>query len=487
MLAEVLNVLESKLNMRRGTIMLVSPEKTDLVVEAARNLTSSKQKSVRYKKGEGIVGRVMETGESEIIPCISEEPRFRNRIFRRNQDTGRDLSFLCVPISLNHQVTGTLSVDVPSAPDERLQQHTHVLEIVASMIAGDVRSRRETALQKRSYEAENLRLRNRLGEKLRPENIVGNSPRMREVYRMIHQVAPTDTTILVRGESGTGKELVASAIHYRSKRKEESLIKVNCAALSENLIESELFGHAQGAFTGATRDRRGRIAEAEKGTLFLDEIGDFSPNVQIKLLRMLQEKEYQPVGSSQTKKADVRIIAATNCDLEEAVEAGKFRKDLYYRINGLPIYLPPLRRRRDDILLLADHFVEKYAQKMGKDVSRITTEAINALMAYHWPGNVRELENCIERAVLLSEDNVIHSHHLPPTLQMPDAASAQQARTLEARVEALERDMITDALKCSSGNMAAAARQLGLSPRQIRYKIKQLDIQPERFEQPHAC
>ena len=281
---------------------------------------------------------------------------------------------------------------------------------------------------------------------------------MRAVYLQIRQVAPSDTTALIRGESGTGKELVASAIHYASPRAKRPFVKVNCAALNENLLESELFGHEKGAFTGALCARAGRLEEAEGGTLFLDEIGDFSPALQVKLLRVLQEREYQRVGSNRTLKADVRIIAATNQDLEARMSEGLFRQDLYYRINVFPISLPPLRDRKDDILLLADHFVAKYAKKMGKEVRRISTPAINMMFAYHWPGNVRELENCIEYAVLLTSDGVIHGQNLPPTLQLPEASESVRQGLLRTRVELLEHDMITDALKSCQGSVSMVAR-----------------------------
>jgi Nif-specific regulatory protein len=299
---------------------------------------------------------------------------------------------------------------------------------------------------------------------------------MREVYTRIAQVARSDTTVLVRGESGTGKELVATAVHYGSARSKRPLVKVNCAALSESLLESELFGHERGAFTGAVRARRGRIEEAEGGTLFLDEIGDFSLTAQVKLLRVLQEREFQKVGSDRTQKADVRVITATNRDLEAAVRDGRFREDLYYRINVFPVHLPPLRERRDDILLLADHFVTLYAARMNKQVTRISTPAISLLLSWQWPGNVRELENCIEHAVLLSSEGVIHSHHLPPTLQSPRLEAQPSAGTFKLRVEALERDLLSDALKRAEGNSAAAARELGLTPRILRYKLRQLGL-----------
>ena len=273
---------------------------------------------------------------------------------------------------------------------------------------------------------------------------------------------------------------MASAIHYSSRRSQKPLVKVNCAALNEGLLESELFGHEKGAFTGALFERDGRLDEAEGGTLFLDEVGDFSPAIQVKLLRVLQEREFERVGSNKTVKADVRVIAATNQDLEARVSDGLFRQDLYYRINVFPIFLPPLRERKHDILLLADHFVAKYSKKMGKEVRRISTPAINMMFAYHWPGNVRELENCIEYAVLLSNDGVIHGHNLPPTLQLPEPSEASNAGLLKARVRVLERDMLVDALKSSGGSITAAARQLGITPRMVRYKLKHLGIDDPR-------
>ena len=254
--------------------------------------------------------------------------------------------------------------------------------------------------------------------------------------------------------------------------------------MSENLLESELFGHEKGAFTGAIRTRAGRVEQADGGTLFLDEIGDFSPATQIKLLRVLQERQFERVGSGKTQRANVRIITATNCDLEQAVENGTFRQDLYYRINVFPIFLPPLRDRKDDILLLANHFVEKYSAATGKDIRRISTPAINMMVAYHWPGNVRELENCIERAVLLTGDGVIHGHHLPPTLQTSEASGTVGRGSLQDRVDLFERDIIVDALKRSDGNMAEAARDLNTTARILRYKTHHLDINWKLHRRP---
>jgi Nif-specific regulatory protein len=356
-----------------------------------------------------------------------------------------------------------------------------MLSIVASMVANDVRTRREEALRRQELEDENLRLRHELEDRYRPENIIGNSNAMRDVYRQIHQVAGSDTTVLIRGESGTGKELVAHAIHYSSRRAKGPFIKVNCAALNENLLESELFGHEKGAFTGAIQTRKGRLEEANGGTLFLDEIGDFAAATQVKLLRILQERQFERVGSNRTIKTDTRIIAATHRNLEKAVEQGIFRQDLYYRINVFPIFLPPLRERKDDILLLADYFVEQYSKKMGKDVRRISTPAINMMVAYHWPGSVRELENCIERAVLLSNDGVIRANHLPPTLQTSDASDTVGTGSLKERVSLFERDVIVDALKRCNGNIAAAARDLGSTARIIKYKVNELRMDYRKY------
>lgn len=482
-LTESLRTLERHLGFTRWTIMLASGEKSDLIVEVSQE--SPKGGEIRYQRGEGVTGQVLQTGRSAIIPRISEEPRFQGRIHLRDRTQSEGHSFICVPITLDEEVIGTLSVDLPLESIEALSDYEGFLNIVACMIANNVNSRR-IAKQDREYlEAENYRLREAMGEDFRPSNMIGTTHAMQHVYQRIHQVAPSNTSVLIRGESGTGKELVASAIHYLSQRNNRPFMVVNCAQLSENLLESELFGHERGAFTGATSVRHGRIEEAEGGTLFFDEIGDFNMAIQVKLLRVLQEREFQRVGSNKTRPADIRIIAATNQNLEKAVERGQFREDLYYRIHVFPIHLPALRERRADIPGLADHFVEKHARKMQKHVARISTSAINMMLAYHWPGNVRELENCIEHAVLLCQDEVIHSHDLPPSLQMPEAIS-QSAKTctLKARVQILEKDMMIDALKRHAGRVAPSAKELGITSRMFRYKMKNLGIINKDFMPP---
>jgi Nif-specific regulatory protein len=304
---------------------------------------------------------------------------------------------------------------------------------------------------------------------------------MQEVFDLIAQVSGSDATVLIRGESGTGKELVAHAIHYNSKRSEYPFIKVNCAALPETVIESELFGHEKGAFTSAVQAREGRFELANNGTIFLDEIGDLSPTIQVKLLRVLQEREFERVGGNETLHINVRIIAATNRDLERLLEEGKFREDLYYRLNVFPIHIPPLRHRKSDIMLLADHFVEKYSKKNSKKIKRISTPAINLLMSYHWPGNVRELENCIERAVLLSTDGVIHGHQLPPSLQSAESTDTGLHSTLQEALDNVEREILLDALKSLKGNMAKTAKYLGITERIMGLRVKKYNIDPKDF------
>jgi Nif-specific regulatory protein len=328
---------------------------------------------------------------------------------------------------------------------------------------------------------ENLRLQEELKDRFRPANIIGNAKTMQAVYDQIAQVAKTQTTVLLRGESGVGKELVAHAIHFSSDRAGKPFIKVNCAALPETLIESELFGHEKGAFTGAIALRKGRFELAQGGSIFLDEIGDLSAHTQIRLLRVLQEREFERVGGTETIRTDVRIIAATNRNLEEMIEEGRFRQDLYYRLNVFPIHIPPIRERKTDIPLLADYFVERYSRIHHKDIKRISTPAIDMLMSYHWPGNVRELENGIERAVLVSNDDVIHSHHLPPTLQTAEATGTTPAGDLQAALDNLEREMILDALKSARGHMAKAARALGITDRLMGLRVRKHAVDYRRF------
>ena len=480
----VLEVITRSLGMKFATLTLLNRETGEISIESAYGLSASQKKKGRYKLGEGVTGRVIQTGKPAVVPRISEEPAFLDRTGARTMPDAGELSFVCVPIKLGREVVGALSADRPASSAAVLQYDARILSIIASLIAQAVRLRQSAQEESERLLEENLRLQDELKDRFRPSNIIGNSKAMEEVYQLIAQVSASDTTVLLRGESGTGKELVAHALHYASRRAVKPIIKVNCAALPEGVIESELFGHEKGAFTGAVASRKGRFELAQGGTLFLDEIGDLSAAMQIKLLRVLQEKEFERVGGTATIKADVRVIAATNRELEGLIEKEQFRQDLYYRLNVFPIHIPPLRERRTDILLLADFFAERYSRQNHKNVRRISTPAIDMLMAYHWPGNVRELENCVERAVLLSDDDVIHGHHLPPTLQTAEASGTVPRGTLRATLVRVEKELLVEALKSSRGNMAAAAESLGVTERIMGLRVHKYGIQSRRFRSP---
>ena len=473
---KVLDILSNSMQMERGTISILNPLRNEINIEVAHSLSKSAMERVKYKLGEGIIGRVIETGEAVAIPKISEEPLFLNRTASRRIKGMGEVSFICVPVQKGKRVVGALSVDRAFDPDYPLEEGTKLLSVVATMLARHAINLETIHLEKEALREENKRLRDELENKYRINNIIGNSNKMREVFQMISQVSRSNATVLIRGESGTGKELVANSIHYNSTRSKAPFVKVNCAAIPTNLIESELFGHEKGAFTGAIKQKPGRFELAHKGTIFLDEIGSIEPDVQVRLLRVLQEREFERVGGHRTLKVDVRIIAATNKNLEQAVEEDSFRGDLYYRLNVFPIYIPPLRERKTDILLLADFFLERYAEENDREVKRLSTPAIDMLMAYHWPGNVRELENCIERAVLLCEEGAIHSYHLPPTLQTGKESGTLPDLSLEDAVAALEKEMIIDALKNTRGNITLAAEILKTTVRKFAYKSKKYGV-----------
>jgi Nif-specific regulatory protein len=480
-LYKVLDILSNSMNMVRGTITILNPMRNEIHIEVAHGLTRNAMERVKYKLGEGITGRVIETGEAVSIPKISEEPLFLDRTGSRKKRKDGDQSFICVPVKKGKQVIGALSVDRPFDASYSLQSGEKLLSVIATMIASHVVKLETIQMDRERLREENRRLQNVLKDKYRIGNIIGNSNKMREVFQMISQVSKSNATVLIRGESGTGKELVANSIHYNSLREKNPFVKVNCAALPTTLIESELFGHEKGAFTGAIKQKIGKFELAHKGTIFLDEIGSIGLDVQANLLRILQEKEFERVGGHRTLKTDVRIIAATNKNLERAVEEETFRGDLYYRLNVFPIYMPPLRARKTDILLLADYFLEKYALENHKDIKRFSTPAIDMLMEYHWPGNVRELENCIERAVLLCEEGVVHSYHLPPTLQTGKESDTVPSLSLEDAVASLEKEMIIDALKNTAGNVTMATKILQTTVRKFAYKAQKYGVDYRQY------
>jgi two-component system NtrC family response regulator len=325
--------------------------------------------------------------------------------------------------------------------------------------------------------SENRDLREELRERHRIEGIIGESGRMLEVFSLVRRVASSEATVLIRGESGTGKELIAKAIHYASPRASGPLVKVNCAALPETLLESELFGHVKGAFTGALANRKGRFEVASGGTIFLDEIGDLPAHLQAKLLRVLQEREFERVGSSQPIPVDVRILAATHRDLEGLLKSGQFRDDFYYRLNVVTIVLPPLRERRQDLPLLMDHMLRVFAEKNGKKIQGFTPEAREALLRYDYPGNIRELENIIERASVITRNDVIGRADLPISIQEPEAEDNSNNTDLSVVVERLERRLIKEALARSGGVQTRAAEHLGITERNLRYKLKKYGFQ----------
>lgn len=483
-LTPILTSLAEHTPVIRGAITLLNRDTDEILIESAYGLTDTQKKKGRYRMGEGITGQVVKTGKYVIIPDISKSDLYVNKTGAESQQTGhnREISFICVPIKSGNETIGTLNIACTKLDDEALNLYFKLLSVIASMIARAVKIRQELREEKERLIAENTRLKQELQERFQPENIIGKSQSMQELFDLISQVCTSEATVLIRGESGTGKELVAQEIHYNSLRAGMPFIKVNCAALPESIIESELFGHEKGAFTGAHALRKGRFELADKGTLFLDEIGELSPQIQVKLLRALQEQEFERVGGTKTIKVDVRIIAATNRNLEEEIQKGTFREDLYYRLNVFPIHIPPLRERKSDIMLLCDHFIEKYNKKNHRNIKRITSSAIDLLMIYHWPGNVRELENCIERSVLLSKDNVIHAYHLPPSLQSAESSNTQFASTINQALDNLERELIADALKTARGNRAKAARNLGISERIMGLRIQKYNLSPDKYK-----
>ncbi len=478
-LTSILKSLDTHLKLRRGTITLLDPETETINVKLAHGLSKRSQSMASYKVGEGITGLVVQSGKEIVVPDISKDPRFLHKTRSRKQEKGKKIAFFCVPIKLEGKTIGALSVDKRADPKNDFDANVRLLNVIATMVAQAVKLNKLVESDRKQLTEENVRLRRELKTQFNIDNMVGRSNAMKEVYRLIEQVSNSNATVLLRGESGTGKDLVAHAIHYNSLRADKPFVKVNCTALPDTLLESELFGHEKGAFTGATERKLGRFERAHGGTIFLDEIGDFSLNLQVKLLRVIQFKEFERVGGLETIKTNVRIVVATHKNLEEQIKEGLFREDLYYRINVFPIYMPPLRDRKDDIMLLADHFLEKIAAENNKDISRISTPAIDMLTRYHWPGNIRELENCIERAVLLCNDDVIRSEHLPPSLQMIKKDGSVAKRSLTEIIENKERELIIDALKKFDGKQRKTAKELGISERILGYKIKKYNIHPK--------
>ncbi len=479
--ADTLRILRDSYDVKSGAVFLFDEGKKYLriVASVGYGLNTSK---IKYKPGKGLTGRIAMSGKPVIVPEVSKEPKFLNRLSSWDPNSNEEQSFIGVPIVSEYSTLGVLVVTLKYEKDRNYTVEKQFLTLVASALLQQLMLRKEIEDERQKLKSENIVLKHKLQQEHSFKNIIGNSNAMREVYERILQVSGSNTTVLIRGESGTGKELIARAIHYNSPRTENSIVSVNCAAIPENLIESEFFGYEKGAFTGAYAQKKGRFEMAHGGTIFLDEIGDLTLMAQVKLLRVLQEKEIERVGGTKTIKVDVRVIAATNADLEGLIKEGRFREDLFYRLNVFTLHIPPLRERKTDILLLADHFMLKYSRQLKKSIRRISTPAIDMLMGYHWPGNVRELENCIEHAALLCTDNVIHSYNLPPSLQTAESSGTLKFVSLKDAVSNYEKELIQDMLKTTGGNKVKAARLLKTTERILGYKVNKYGIDISRFK-----
>ncbi|MCR4666981.1 MAG: sigma 54-interacting transcriptional regulator [Desulfovibrio sp.] len=467
-----LQKMATYLPMMRGSITLVSQETGDIRIRASYGLNEDEKKRGTYARGEGITGRVIKSGRSIVVSDVSDEPRFLNKT--RSRDLKREhITFLCVPIMLNGQVVGALSLDQRMSDATALEEELRLLEIIASILGHA------------AFESQRL-MDVEASRAPRPQGFIGLSSEMDNIYQLINQVANSQATVLLQGESGTGKELAARAIHAQSLRSHAPFISINCAALPLELIESELFGHEKGAFTGANAMHKGRFELADGGTLFLDEIGELPLVTQAKLLRVLQNKSFERVGGSETRRVDVRFISATNRDLVHMVEEGLFRQDLFYRINVFPIALPPLRARQDDILPLCNHFLRQFAAENKHPPIRLSYAAMDLLTAYQWPGNVRELENAMLRsALLLGPGTLIEPCHLPPLIAgFPGGEchlDGEHGEALCQRVQRVERDGMVEALTRTKGHIKHAAGILGLTERVMRFKMKRYGLSYKTF------
>ena len=500
---QIMQIISDKLDMHRGALVLLDESAGRLRTEAAVGMTPDEIERGKYALGEGITGNVVATGRPRVIADVRAEPDFLNRTGRLNALTADiPVSFICVPIRVEGRTAGALSVDKPFVSEEQLLSDHKFLDIIAAFLAQAIQINRMVMRQKEELLEENAQLRAQVRDRYRFENIIGDSPAMHEVFAIVGQVANSRATVLLLGETGTGKEMIAKAIHYNSPRKEKPFVRVNCGALTGTLLESEIFGHVKGSFTGAIRDKIGRFEAADGGTIFLDEIGTLEPQLQVKLLRVLQEREFERVGDTQTVKVDVRVIAATNVDLQEEVAKSNFREDLFYRLNVVSVYLPPLRNRREDIPRLIDYFLDKYNAVNDRRLRRISREMLNVLLRYPWPGNVRELENAIERAVVLSNGEDFTEDLLPLSVRMFAAQrrttqSSETVETLTRRladqamgdfelqdgriydlvINQIESALIDRALAKCGGVKTKAADFLGINRNTLNKKVKELGIE----------
>jgi Nif-specific regulatory protein len=472
----VMASLADRLEMQRGCVFLLDQVSRELRIVAAYGLSREEIQRGKYRIGEGIVGRVIESGQPMFVPNIGEEPKFLNRTASRPQKSG--VSFLCIPIELDGVTLGVISVDrIYTEERGNVDDDLRVLSIVASFLGQFVKLWENF----RKTEKECGDLRSQLKERFSLSNIIGQSPAFQQVLKAVRKVATTDTTVLLLGESGTGKELIAHTLHYQSHRSGEPFVAVNLAALPENLIEAELFGVEKGAYTGATARRIGRFEMADGGTIFLDEIGELPLNLQVKLLRVLQERTFERIGSSSSVTVNVRVVTATNRDLLQEIAKGCFREDLYWRLNVVPIVLPPLRQRSEDVPLLLDFYVDKLNRLYSRQI-QLSESAVKRLTEYAWPGNVRELANMVERMIIMAEGDWVTEDDLPfnaAARAVPTPIQEQIScvpEDLGSEVERLERMHIIQALRQNKGIQQKASRVLGITPRQLGYRIKKYKI-----------
>jgi Nif-specific regulatory protein len=505
-LRTVANVLSNDLGVARAMVALVTST-GDLELVAASGMTIEEFNRGRFAPGEGVTGQILRSGVPAVVHDVSNEPLFLNRTGSHDRTSDEVVSLVGVPIKVGGRTLGVLTCTREhSEMTGSFQHEVRLLSMIANLIGQTVKLHENVANERETLMHENSRLQKELRGKYTLDNVIGRSKRMQEVFAQVHQAAPGRATVLLRGESGTGKEAIARAVHVLSKRKDGAFVKVNCAALSESLLESELFGHEKGAFTGAISERKGRFEQAHGGTLFLDEIGDISPTFQAKLLRVLQKREFERVGGNRTLRVDVRLVTATNRNLEEMVSKGEFRADLYFRINVVSIVLPPLRERPEDIPLLAEHFLAQFNRDTGRKLE-IAPETMRIIASCYWPGNVRELENCIERAATMVRGNVITEQDIPcqrdqclsSTLWKYQASRisipvvAERTENAATASEALEspsdlaiegatpRERLVQAMERCGWVQAKAARLLNLTPRQLGYALKKYKIEVKRL------
>ena len=468
------------LDVESASIILLDQERQELYFKVADDTRvdhEQRLREVRFPATRGIAGWVIQEGQSTIVPDVDSDPRHYREV---DAHTGtKTRSIICAPLRTKEQIIGVLEA-INKRQGVFTTEDVRLLEAFANQLALALENARliqELQAARERLSEENQYLRDVIGQPIQFETIVGESPAMQEVYRLVERVLNTETTVLITGESGTGKELITRVIHYQGPRAKGPFIAVNCAAIPESLLEAELFGYERGAFTGATQRKPGRFELAAGGTLFLDEIAEMSSVLQAKLLRVLQEKQFERVGGTETLTTDARIIAATNQDPARLVTEGRFREDLFYRLNVFPIPLPPLRERREDIIPLAMHFLRRYSQKLRKEIVGISREALGLLERYAWPGNIREVENAIERAVILCQGRMVTAQELPRDvrehLRTPVLSSDAFRLPPGGLILAdLEKELIRQALEQTHQNKSHAAKLLGLSRTQLRTRMR---------------